>query len=115
MSPMFDGYASTGPAYDEMFDGEALRPPYRRLRTSLAALTTPDLVARVEALQASYLDQGVTFDIGGEERAFPLDILPRVIEMDQWATVEAGVQQRVHTLEKFLDDLYDAGRVLQDG
>ena len=58
-------------------------------------MTTPDLVGRVEALQASYLDQGVTFDIGGEERAFPLDILPRVIEMDTWSTIDKGVQQRV--------------------
>ena len=74
-----------------------------------------ELQTRVEALQSSYLDQGVTFDIGGEERAFPLDVLPRVIEMDQWANVEAGVQQRVHTLEKFLADVYDAGRVLDDG
>ena len=74
-----------------------------------------ELQSRVEALQSSYLDQGVTFDIGGEERAFPLDVLPRVIEMDQWAKVEAGVQQRVHTLEKFLADVYDAGRVLDDG
>ena len=74
-----------------------------------------ELQSRVEALQSSYLDQGVTFDIGGEERAFPLDVLPRVIEMDQWTKVEAGVQQRVHTLEKFLADVYDAGRVLDDG
>lgn len=29
--------------------------------------------------------------------------------MEQWAKVEAGVQQRVHTLEKFLADVYDAG------
>lgn len=33
------------------------------------------------------LPQGVTFDIGGEERAFPLDIMPRVIEQDAWAVV----------------------------
>ena len=74
-----------------------------------------ELQTRVEALQSSYLDQGVTFDIGGEERAFPLDVLPRVIEMDQWTKVEAGVQQRVNTLERFLADLYDAGEVLADG
>ena len=112
---MFEGYGSTGPAYDEMFDGESLRPPYRRLRHSLRELTTPEIVSRVEALQASYLDQGVTFDIGGEERAFPLDILPRVIEMDTWSTIERGVQQRVRTLEMFLADVYDAGRVFDDG
>src|SRR6478736_4035673 len=101
MDEMFAGYGDAmGEAYDEMFDGDDLRSSYTRLRGSL---------------QHSYLDQGVTFDIGGEERAFPLDILPRVIEMDQWARVEAGVQQRVKTLEKFLADVYDAGRVFDEG
>ena len=97
MTAMFEGYGSSGAAYDEMFDGQALRPPYRRLRHSLREMSTPELVSRVEALQASYLDQGVTFDIGGEERAFPLDILPRVIEKGRVAVdgvsltvVEAG-------------------------
>ncbi|WP_345266998.1 circularly permuted type 2 ATP-grasp protein [Nocardioides nanhaiensis] len=115
MSAMFEGYGAQGPAYDEMFDGDSLRSPYRRLRSSLAALTTPDLVSRVEALQAAYLDQGVTFDIGGEERAFPLDILPRVIEMDTWSTIERGVQQRVRALEAFLADVYGEGEVFDDG
>ena len=115
MNAMFEGYGSRGPAYDEMFDGEELRPPYRRLRSSLDAMTTPDLVGRVEALQASYLDQGVTFNIGGEERAFPLDILPRVIEMDTWSTIDRGVQQRVKVLEMFLADVDDAGQVFLDG
>lgn len=115
MTSMFEGYVSSGPAYDEMFDGQDLRPPYQRLSSSLRTMTTPDLVGRVEALQASYLDQGVTFDIGGEERAFPLDILPRVIERDTFATIEAGVQQRVRALEMFLADVYDAGQVFDDG
>ena len=83
--------------------------------SSLQRPDHPDLAARVEALQASYLDQGVTFDIGGEERAFPLDILPRVIEMDTWSTIERGVQQRVRALEAFLADVYDAGQVFADG
>jgi uncharacterized circularly permuted ATP-grasp superfamily protein len=115
MNAMFEGYASTGPAYDEMFDGESLRSPYRRLRQTLSTLTQPELVSRVEALQAGYLDQGVTFDIGGEERAFPLDILPRVIEQDTWSQLDAGVQQRVKALEMFLADVYDAGQVFDDG
>ena len=112
---MFEGYESTGPAYDEMFDGDTLRAPYARLRQSLQTLTQPEIVSRVEALQSSYLDQGVTFDIGGEERAFPLDILPRVIEQDTWSTIDAGVQQRVKALELFLADVYDAGQVFDDG
>lgn len=116
IAEMFEDYpGASGPAYDEMFDAEALRAPYERLRDSLHDLTIPELAGRVDALQASYLDQGVTFDIGGEERAFPLDILPRVIEMDTWTTIERGVQQRVRALEAFLADVYDAGQVFADG
>lgn len=116
IAAMFEDYTGAqGPAYDEMFDAEGLRPPYERLRSSLHDLTIPELAGRVDALQASYLDQGVTFDIGGEERAFPLDILPRVIEMDTWSTIEHGVQQRVRALEAFLADVYDAGQVFEDG
>lgn len=115
MSTMFEGYGTGGPAYDEMFDGDQLRPPYLRMRDSLAKMSTPELISRVEALQASYLDQGITFDIGGEERAMPLDILPRVIEMDTWTTIERGLQQRVRALEMLLADVYDAGHVFEDG
>ncbi len=115
MSTMFEGYETNGLAYDEMFDGDKLRSPYLRLRSSLQEMTKPDLISRVDALQSSYLDQGITFDIGGEERAFPLDILPRVIEMDTWSTMERGVQQRVKVLEMFLEDVYGAGEIFDDG
>jgi uncharacterized circularly permuted ATP-grasp superfamily protein len=115
MDAMFEGYTSDGPAFDEMFDGNDLRAPYRRLRISMGTMTASDLATRVEALQSTYLDQGVTFDIGGEERAFPLDILPRLIEMDTWSTLDSGVQQRVKALELFLADVYGAGEVFDDG
>src|SRR5690242_11276053 len=115
MTAMFEGYDADGPAYDEMFAQDGLRAPYTRLESGLTKLTLPELTGRVDALQTSYLDQGVTFDIGGEERAFPLDILPRVIEMDTWTTIEKGVQQRVRALEAFLADVYDAGQVFEDG
>ncbi|GAB3996594.1 circularly permuted type 2 ATP-grasp protein [Nocardioides marmoraquaticus] len=116
MTGIFEDYgAHTGAAFDEMYDGEALRTPYTRVHPSLQSMGRSELQGRVEALQSSYLDQGVTFDIGGEERAFPLDVLPRVIEMDAWSRVEAGVQQRVQTLERFLADVYDEGQVLEDG
>lgn len=113
---LFEDYAGKhGVPYDEMFDGEMLRPAYQGVRSTLAQLSEPELLARVEALATNYLDQGVTFDIGGEERAFPLDILPRVIEMDTWSTIERGVRQRVQALERYLADVYDAGQLFEDG
>ena len=113
---MFQGYGrSAGTANDEMFEGERLRSAYVGLRDAIADMSDAEIRARAEALQTRYLDQGVTFDIGGEERAFPLDILPRVIEHEAWAVVERGVQQRVRALERFLADVYGAGDVFADG
>ena len=92
VTSMFEDYATgMGAAYDEMYDA-APRSARRTASCSrrCSRWARPSCRRRVEALQSSYLDQGVTFDIGGEERAFPLDVLPRVIEMDQWAKVEAG-------------------------
>ena len=112
---LFENYLDgAGDAYDEMFDGGELRGPYRALAASFAEVSAPEVQARAEALTTSYLEQGVTFDIGGEERAFPLDIMPRVIEQDAWSVIDQGVQQRVRVLEMFLDDVYDAGQVFDD-
>ena len=98
MFATFDRYRTPAGTYDEMFDGEAVRGPYARIHNRVTALSPEELRARAEFLSRSYVDQGVTFDIGGEEQPFPLDILPRVIEMDTWSTIEKGVPQRVRCL-----------------
>ena len=49
------------------------------VHNALQGLTGEELEARCDALARTFLDQGVTFDVGGEERPFPLDIVPRVI------------------------------------
>jgi len=115
MQRVIDAYEPCPAAYDEMAGESGRRDPYRVLADSIGALGTEELESRVEALRTSYLDQGVTFDIGGVERAFPLDVFPRVIEQQTWAGVEAGVQQRVRALEAFLSDVYDSGQVFADG
>lgn len=66
-------------------------------------------------LRRTYVDQGVTFDLGAGAALFPLDIVPRIVQAAEWAVVEAGVKQRVLALEKFLDDVYGEGRVFTDG
>jgi uncharacterized circularly permuted ATP-grasp superfamily protein len=114
MEEPFDRYRTGSGIYDEMFDGPLVRPPYDGLQKAFTELSQSELHNRVESLKASYLDQGVTFDIGGEERAFPLDILPRIIDHATWEPIAAGVQQRVRALEAFLGDVYGAGQVFDD-
>jgi uncharacterized circularly permuted ATP-grasp superfamily protein len=82
---------------------------------TLSGLTGDELGVRADVLARSYLDQGVTFDIGGEERPFPTDIVPRVISAAEWATVETGVGQRVRALEAFLADVYGPREAVKAG
>jgi uncharacterized circularly permuted ATP-grasp superfamily protein len=115
MADLFDHYA-LGAAWDEMIsaDGDA-RAPYQVLYDSMQRLGTQELRASLDALARSYLNQGITFDVGGEERPFPLDIVPRIIDDLSWQTIESGVRQRVKALEAFLADVYGPRRAVIDG
>ena len=104
------------PAWDEMFDATgAPRAAVRTLHDALQQLPPEEFEARAVARDSSFRDRGITFQLSGEERPFPLDLIPRVIPADEWAVVEAGVIQRVKGLEALLADLYGGGQILDDG
>lgn len=111
---LFGDYAGTAAAFDEVVGAEGVRDAYGSVLRQLNKLDADEVRARADYLKSTYLDQGVTFDIGGEERPFPLDIVPRVLLAQEWAEVEAGVQQRVRAIEAFLADVYGEGRVFRD-
>ena len=113
-----DSYEPSGRAWDEMFEERGVtRPHYGAVHDALGALTLDDFRERCIARDRSFRDQGITFSLSGEERPFPLDLLPRIIPAAEWEVIESGVTQRVTALEAFLDDLYGAARarVLADG
>ncbi len=116
MTDVFRGYEhSTGSAFDEMFEAGEVRDEYHAVHRQFVEMDLDDVQARSDSLASTYLDQGVTFGVGGEERPFPLDIVPRLIDADHWREVEAGVKQRVVALERFLADIYGPGTCLTDG
>jgi uncharacterized circularly permuted ATP-grasp superfamily protein len=115
MSDLLAGYP-LGESWDELFGSPGTpREPYRPLHDIFARTNPQRLTRRAEFLGKVYRDQGITFDHAGEERPFPLDIIPRVITADEWSVVERGVAQRVRALEAFLDDVYGSGLVFRDG
>jgi uncharacterized circularly permuted ATP-grasp superfamily protein len=116
VADLFDSYELSGPAWDEMFEGRGVaRPHYGAVHDTIGTLTAADYRERCIARDRSFRQQGITFSLSGEERPFPLDLLPRIIPAEEWEVIEAGVVQRVVALEAFLDDLYGAARVLADG
>ncbi len=115
MGDLFEGYLG-GPAWDEMFEGPSRpRPAYAQLYEALQALSPADFDARCSVRDRSFRDQGITFSLSGEERPFPLDLVPRLIAAAEWDEISRGVIQRVHALEAFLADVYGPGRIFDDG
>ena len=115
----FTEYETDG-FYDEIFDVEG-RPRERAkvLVDLLNSLPPGELERRQEAAERALLRMGITFtvygDDSGTERIFPFDMVPRIIESDEWQTIEAGLKQRITALNLFIDDVYNDGRILADG
>ncbi|WP_126456833.1 circularly permuted type 2 ATP-grasp protein [Sulfuriflexus mobilis] len=62
---------------------------------------------------------GITFTVYSEEegsidRAWPFDIIPRIIDKKEWNRVERGLKQRVQALNLFIDDLYHEQKIVKD-
>jgi len=115
---IFEGYGKRGPyaaAFDEMFDkGGTVRTPYKGIYAELAPSDASELAARSDALGRAFVDQGITFSLSGQERPFPLDLVPRVISAAEWSRLERGITQRVRALEMYLDDIYGEQNILRD-
>src|SRR6266508_5549707 len=115
MADIFDAYPVSA-AWDEMFARPGVpRAPYESVFATLQPLAASDLRYRADQLARVFTDRGVTFAYAGEERPFPLDLVPRIIDAYEWDLLTRAVRQRVRALEAFLADVYGSGRVLADG
>ena len=112
-------YDSSG-LYDEMFgsDGQP-RPCGAKFVERLIALSEGSLQQRQKAAELSLQNMGITFDVygheAGTERVWPFDLLPRIIDAEEWNTVEKGLEQRIRALNMFVDDIYNDRKIFRDG
>src|SRR5947199_10366249 len=115
--PIGAGYLS-GPFYDEMLASAGQpRSAYRRLFDRLQQLGVVELGRRHQRALRTFRNHGITFavypDEQGIEKVFPFDVIPRVISARAWRRLEAGLRQRVQTLNHFLEDIYGRKRILR--
>jgi uncharacterized circularly permuted ATP-grasp superfamily protein len=117
---IFRDYALVNGCHDELFDeSNKPRAQYKTLFERLLELSADELEQRQQASDLSFLHQGITFTVYGDEqgteRTFPFDLLPRILTAHEWQTIEAGLTQRVTALNLFLHDIYHEGKILDDG
>lgn len=106
--------------YDELISSPGnARQPARQLASYLSSLTEEDIISRKIAAESTIKDMGVSFTVytegGNIDRAWPFDIIPRIISRTQWDKTAAGLKQRLQALNMFIDDLYHDQKILKDG
>ncbi|MGZ4773007.1 MAG: circularly permuted type 2 ATP-grasp protein [Ilumatobacteraceae bacterium] len=106
--------------WDELVDAHGSpRPAAAALVERLRSLDISELQERQTLAEVDILALGITFTVyhdgQGTDRAWPMDIVPRVIAASEWATIERGLKQRLSALNRFIDDVYHERRVIADG
>lgn len=105
--------------YDELIAAPGKpRRSAAELCTMLAQFSAAELAERKTAADIAIRTMGITFTVYSEgamiDRAWPFDIVPRIISAREWRKTEAGLKQRVQALNLFIDDLYHDQKVVKD-
>lgn len=115
-SALLNGYRCAG--YDEAvgITGQVL-PQYGWMFRVLDRLGARGMRAAANALHTEQRARNVTFKVTDDEpdRLFPLDLVPRIITAEEWATLTPGLIQRVRALDAFLHDVYGRQQAIRDG
>jgi len=106
--------------FDEMYgDGAGVRAPYREYERWMAGETPSRLRTKSAEAESAFRRTGITFNVygdsRGDERLIPFDIIPRIIEAQEWARLERGIEQRVRAINAFLSDIYHRQEILRAG
>lgn len=106
--------------YDELIQqrGRA-RAAAKPLTRYLAGLDKNELTSIQDAAEVAIKEMGITFRVYSEEegaidRAWPFDIVPRIIDLQEWTRIERGLIQRVQALNHFIDDIYHDQKIVKD-
>src|SRR5476651_627295 len=120
MSIDWTSYCAPG-LHDELIGpGGGARVAGRALIRHLTELGSEEIGVRQQAAELAIKVMGVTFTVyheqgGSIDRAWPLDIIPRIISAKEWGRIAAGLKQRVAALNHFINDVYHAQRIVKDG
>ena len=110
----------TGKFFDELITPKGQpRAAARGAIRLLQQLPMEEMAARRAAAELAIREMGISFTVytegGNIDRAWPFDIIPRVISARQWQVVSDGLRQRSLALNRFIDDVYNKQSILADG
>jgi uncharacterized circularly permuted ATP-grasp superfamily protein len=105
--------------FDELIEAPgAPRSGAEGLCNFFSGLPAGELEERHRAVDAAIMAAGITFTVyseaGNIDRAWPFDVVPRIIGKHEWERIEAGLKQRLQALNLCIQDLYHEQRIVKD-
>ncbi len=96
-----------------------VREAYRAYAAWLADRSTDLLQHKSRQADLIFRRLGITFSVYAEdsdtERQIPFDIIPRILDAEEWRLLSEGVCQRVRAINAFLHDVYHDQDILRAG
>jgi uncharacterized circularly permuted ATP-grasp superfamily protein/uncharacterized alpha-E superfamily protein len=120
MPDLLDPYPLTPGTYHEMLEADgAVRPHWQRLFDQVQRLSPGQLAQRQALLTRQIQENGVTYNVyadpKGADRPWELDLLPHLIDAEEWQQLSAGIAQRARLLNAVLADIYGPQTLIQEG
>jgi uncharacterized circularly permuted ATP-grasp superfamily protein len=117
---IFSSYQRNPELYDEIYDKNGdIKDVYQKLFNLYGEHSIKDYVNLNAKAKSSFFNQGITFQVYGgketQEKIFPFDLFPRIIDSEEWETIEKGAIQRSRALNLFLWDIYHDKKILKQG
>ena len=105
--------------YDELRNGQVLRPHWRGLDECMRRLGSRGMAMRYEQARRLIRENGVTYnvygDVHGLDRPWQLDPLPLMVSAAEWDGLAKGIAQRARLIDAVIADAYGPQRLLKDG
>ncbi len=119
MSKIWENY-QTDISFDElMYSSFQPRAGSHTLCQYLNLLSQDNIEKRKIAAEMAIQEMGISFtvysDEGNIDRAWPFDIIPRIIEAQEWRYIENGLKQRLKALNCFIGDIYGEQSFIKEG
>lgn len=117
------GFDGDPARYQELRDTHGhTRPHWRALIAELERASALQMRHRQQFVARQIRENGITYNVYSEraeardtQRPWDLDLLPQLVDADEWRALAAGIAQRASVLNAVLADLYGPQTLLRSG
>ncbi|MFY7899381.1 MAG: circularly permuted type 2 ATP-grasp protein, partial [Chitinophagaceae bacterium] len=119
-SGLFQHFFSDENSFKQLLgSGKWTSETWKKFLRSYAYLGEAEILDRRADIHRFLKENGVTYNIYGDptglNRPWNLDIIPYIIEQDEWQTIEKGLKQRAELFNLILKDIYGEQNLIKKG